>query len=138
MWLIFQSLTVPLQSSGFLNKNYLFIFGCARSLLCLYRLFFLVAASGGYSPLWCGGFSHWGAQAVGVWAEVTVGYGLSICGLWALEHWLCSCGTWLEQLHGTWNLCGPGIKPLSSVLGGGSYSLPYQGSSAVVDFKLIK
>ena len=52
--------------------------------------FFLVAASGGYSSLQCGGFSYWGAQAVGVWAEVSVGSRLSSGGLWALEHWLSS------------------------------------------------
>ena len=65
-------------------------------MLCLHRLFFLVAASEGYSSLQCGGFSYWGAQAVGVWAEVSVGSRLSSGGLWALEHWLSS---WAPELN---------------------------------------
>ena len=62
--------------------------------------FSLVAVSGGYSSLQCmasccDGFSGWGAQALGTWASVVVVHGLLL-------------------LHGTWDLLGPGIKPVSS------------------------
>ena len=33
------------------------------------------------------------AWALGTWASVVVARGLSICGSWALEHRLGSCGT---------------------------------------------
>ena len=42
----------------------------------------------------CGGFSCYGARALGVWASVVVARGLSSCGLRALESRLSSCGTW--------------------------------------------
>ena len=57
----------------------------------------LAAASGGYSLLWCAGFSLWwllllqsmGSRCTGL---VVVVHGLSSCGTWALEHRLSSCG----------------------------------------------
>ena len=56
----------------------------------------LAVASGGYSSLWCVGFSLWwlllrstGSRHVG---SVVAARGLSSCGLWALEHRLSSCG----------------------------------------------
>ena len=77
---------------------YLFIFGCAgSSLLC--GLF----SSGGRQGLLsshsaqvslCSGLSCWRAQAVGTWASVVAGYGLSICGSQALGHKLSSCEAW--------------------------------------------
>ena len=76
------------------NKFIYFIFDCVGSSL-LHVGFSLVAASGGYSLLWCvashcGGFSR--ARALGVRASVVVARGLSSCGSWALEHRLSSCG----------------------------------------------
>ena len=66
----------------------------------------LVAASRGYSSLWCMGFSlQWllllrstdsrcmGFSSCGMWAPVVVARGLSSCGSWALERRLSSCGT---------------------------------------------
>ena len=58
----------------------------------------LVAASGGYSLLWCVGFSLWwllfcGAWALGTRASVVVALGLSSCSSQALECRLSSCGT---------------------------------------------
>ena len=58
----------------------------------------LVAASGGYSSLWCAGFSlRWllllrstGSRREG---SVVVARGLSSCGSQALEHRLSSCGS---------------------------------------------
>ena len=57
----------------------------------------LVAASRGYSSLWCaashcGGFSCCGARALGTQATVVVAHGLSSCGARALERRLSSCG----------------------------------------------
>ena len=57
----------------------------------------LVAASVGYSSLWCAGFSlRWllllrsmGSRCT---ASVVVVHGLSSCGSWALERRLSSCG----------------------------------------------
>ena len=74
-----------------------FIFGCVGSSL-LHAGFSLVAASGGYSLLWCVGFSLWwllllGARALGIWASVVVAHGLSSCGSRAVERRLSSCGT---------------------------------------------
>ena len=59
----------------------------------------LVAASGGYSLLWCAGFSLWWLlllQSTGSrwWVSVVVAHGPSSCGSWALERRLSSCGTW--------------------------------------------
>ena len=67
---------------------YLFIFGCIGSLL---------AASGGYSSLWCTGFSLGGFSLRSTGSRRT---GFSSCGPWALEHRLsCSaaCGIFLDQ-----------------------------------------
>ena len=44
--------------------------------------------------------------------------GLSSCGSRALEHRLSSCGAWASLLHGTWDLPGPGIEPVSPALAG--------------------
>ena len=52
----------------------------------------LVATSGGYSSLWCTGFSYCGAWALGVQASVVVARGLSSCGSRALQRRLSSCG----------------------------------------------
>ena len=40
----------------------------------------------------CGGFSCYGAEALGVRASVVAACGLSSCGSRALEHMLSSCG----------------------------------------------
>ena len=71
----------------------------------------LVAASEGYSLLWCAaahcGVSSCEARALGLWALVVAALGLTSCGTWALERagfsscvaWalerrLSSCGAW--------------------------------------------
>ena len=51
-------------------------------------------------------------------ASVAVACGLSSCGSWALEHRLSSGGPWAQLLHGTWDLPGPGIRPVSLALAG--------------------
>ena len=85
-------------------KNYL-IFGCGGSSL-LHAGFSLAAESGGYSSLWCAGFSlQWllflqstgsrpaGFSSCGAWASVVVARRLSTCGSRPLECRLSSCGT---------------------------------------------
>ena len=89
---------------------YLFIFGCIGSLLL--HVGFLQLQQAGATPscgAWashCGGFSCYGARALGVWASVVV-----VCGL-------SSCGAWAQLLRSMWNLPGPGLKPLSPALAG--------------------
>ena len=88
-----------------------------NTVLCFFGFFFLgcvgssslcglslVAASGGYSSLWCVGFSLpcllcCGTQALGTWASVVTARGLGSCGMWALERaGFSSCGTQAQQL----------------------------------------
>ena len=77
----------------------------------------LVAASGGYSSLWCVGFSwRW---LLLLWSMGSRHVGFSSCGLWALEHRLSSCGTEAQLLHGMWDLPRPGLEPVSPALAGG-------------------
>ena len=82
------------SSSFFFNFIYFlfFIFGCAGSSL-LHVGFSLVAATKGYSSLWCAGFSlRWllllGAQALGTRVSVVVAHGLSCSA---------ACGIFLDQ-----------------------------------------
>ena len=75
---------------------FIYLLLAALGLRCYIQLS-LVAASGGYSSLWCSGFSlRWfsccGAWALGTWASVVVARGLSSCGLRALESRPRSCG----------------------------------------------
>ena len=75
----------------------------------------------------CGGFSCCRAQALGAWASVVVARGLSSCGSRALECRLSSCGARAQLLHGTWDLPGPGLKPVSPALAGGFLTTAPQG-----------
>ena len=73
---------------------------------------FLVAVTGVYSSLQFKGFSLQCLlllQSTGFrpWASVVTACGLRSCGVQA------------QLLHGTWNLPGPGIKPMSPALAGG-------------------
>ena len=76
-----------------------------------------------------GGFSCCGARALGAWASVVVAHGLSSCGSWALECRLGSCGARAYLLHGTWDLPGPGIEPVSPALAGGFLTTAPPGKS---------
>ena len=81
---------------SFINLFILFYFWL-RWVLVAARRFSLVVVSGGYSLLWCAGFSLWwllllwstGSRAQ---ASVVAACGLSSCGMWALERRLSSCG----------------------------------------------
>ena len=79
----------------FFNLFYLFYFW----LLGFSLLLWAFSSSGewarcGVRASHCGGFSCYGAWALGTWASVVVACGLSSYGSWALEHRLSSCGTW--------------------------------------------
>ena len=82
-----------------INLFYLFIYFWLRWVFVAAHGLSLVVASGGYSSLWCVGFSlQWllllqstGSRHVG---SVVVAHGLSSCGSRALEHRLSSCGAW--------------------------------------------
>ena len=68
----------------------------------------------------CTGFSldaeSWGYSLAAMQASCHTGF--SCCGAQVLEHGLNSCGTWAWLLHGTWDLPGPGIEPVSPALAG--------------------
>ena len=66
----------------------------------------------------CGGFSCFGARALGMRASVVVACRLSSCGLWVLEHRLRSCASRAQLLRGMWDLPGPGLEPVSPALVG--------------------
>ena len=68
------------------------------------RGFSLVAESRGYSSLRCVGFSLWWLLLL--WSTGSRCVGFSSCGSRAL------------LLHGTWDLPGPGLKPVSPELAG--------------------
>ena len=83
----------------------------------------LVAASGGYSSLWCADFSlRWllllrstGSRCTGF---SSCGTQASSCGSWALERRLSSCGTRAQLLCSMWDLPGPGLEPMCPALAG--------------------
>ena len=69
----------------FFNKViYLLIFAALG--LLLHAGFSLVAAGGGYSLLWCAGFSLWWLLLL--WSKDSRREGFSSCGTWAQYLWL--------------------------------------------------
>ena len=75
----------------------------------------LVVVSGGYSSLWCMGFSlRWLLLLQSTGSRCT---GFS-SGSWALEHRLSICGARAQLLHSIQDLPRPGIEPVSPVLAG--------------------
>ena len=92
----------------FFRLHWVFVAACGLS---------LVAASRGYSLLWCAGFSlQWLFLLQRMGSRHA---GFSSCGLRALERRLCSCGSWASLLRSMWDLPRPGIKPMSPALAGG-------------------
>ena len=76
----------------------------------------LVAASRGYSSLWCTGFSlQW---LLLLWSSGSRHAGFSSCGSRALERRLSSCDARAQLLHGMWDLPGPGLEPVFPALAG--------------------
>ena len=104
----------------------------------------LVEASGDYSSLQCMGFSlqwllllrsmgsrHAGFSSCSTQASVAARR-LSSCGAQAAVVVACglsSCGAQAYLLHGTWDLPGPGIKPVSPALAGGLLTTAPPGKS---------
>ena len=102
-----QYTSVVINHSIFFNKFiYLFIYFWLHWVFVTARGLSLVVASGGYSSLWCAGFSLWwllllqstgsrhtGFSSCGTRASVIVAHGLSSCGSQTLEYRLSSCGT---------------------------------------------
>ena len=77
--------------------KFIYLFLAALGLCCYTRAFLYLWLAGatlqcGAWASQCSGFSCCGPQALGTWASVVVARGLSICGSWALEHRLSSCG----------------------------------------------
>ena len=96
--------------------HWVFIAACRSS---------LVAASGGYSSLWCTGFSLQWLLLLQSTGSRRVGF--SSCGMLAQQLWLAgsraptrvsSCSTWAQLLRGTWDLPGPGLEPMFPALAG--------------------
>ena len=93
----------------------------------------LAVASGGYSLI----AVHWLLTVVaslvvenelqGMSASVVVGTWAQWLQLPGLEHRLNSGRTWAELLHGTWDLPGSGIEPMTPALAGGFFTTEPQG-----------
>ena len=116
LWLTDNPLLSVSSCSYFLFYLFVFIFGCVGSSL-LRMGFSLVAASGGYSSLWCTGFSlRWLFLLRSTGSRRS---GFCSCGSRALEHRLSSCGAWASLLNGMWDLPRPGLEPVSPALAGG-------------------
>ena len=79
------------NADGFL-KNYLFICGCVLGFCCCHGLL-LVAVSGAYSLVSVHRLLSAEHGLHGVQVLVVARYGLTSCGLWALECRLSSCVT---------------------------------------------
>ena len=87
----------------------------------------LVAASGGYSLLWCAGFSlQWLLLLRSMGSRCT---GFSSCGTRALERRLSSCGARAWLFRGMWDPPGPGLEPVSPALAGGFLTIAPPGRS---------
>ena len=114
---------------------FLFLFGCAGSLL---HQFSLVAGLGRgyYSSLQRTGFWLWCLLLLR-------SAGSRTCRLWsfalpALAHRLrlSGCGAWVQLLLGLWNLPGPGIALLSLALQGGFLATGPPGKPQTIHFKM--
>ena len=107
--------TKDLDMTGWLNNNNnLFnLFLIALVLYCYTRAF---STCGELGLLPC--FSEWASH----WSVFLWSTGSRVCGLYRLQH--TGLGAW-----DTWNLWGPGIKPMSPGLAGGFLSTVPQGKT---------
>ena len=88
--MFFISFSIHFVNFFFGMYTLLYVFGCAGSLLVQW----VFSSCGEWGLLstcsaqssHCGGFSCFGAQALGAWASVIVGHGLSSCDFLALGH----------------------------------------------------
>ena len=69
----------------------------------------------------CGGFSCYGAQALGVWASVVVALDSRTLAR--------SCGTQAELFHSIWDLLGPRIELIAPEFAGRFFSTVPPGKS---------
>ena len=105
------------EKSFFLKLINLFVYFWLRWVFVAARGLPLLVASGGYSLLWCAGFSlRWLLLLQSMGSRHT---GFSRCGSWALERRLSSCGARAQLLLSMWDLPGPGLEPMSPALAGG-------------------
>ena len=105
----------------------LFLFLAALGLRCCTHGLSLVAASRGYSSLWCAGFSlRWLLLLQSTGSRRT---GFSSCGSPTLECRLSSCGSRAQLLCGMWHLPRPGLEPVSPALAGGFLATVPPGKS---------
>ena len=72
---------MPAVSLSFFKKIYLFIYFWLCWVFIAVLWLSLVAASGGYSSLWCMGFSSWWLLLL--WSMGSGHVGFSSCGTWA-------------------------------------------------------
>ena len=111
---------------------FVYLFGCmGSSWLCE-----LVSSCGewGTTPVagcWFLLLRSTGSRACG-WASVVVAHGLNRGGFQAPEHRLSSCGAQAQLLHGTWDLPGSEVKPVSPPLAGGLFTTKPQGGLLVM------
>ena len=95
LWLFLMCICTYLSFLNSLFSFYLFsfyLFFWLHYIFVVVHGLSLVAASGGYSLLWCAGFSLWWLLLLRSMGSRCAGF--SSCGSWALEHRLSSCGTW--------------------------------------------
>ena len=107
---------------------YLFIFGCAGSLL----------------P--CGLFSSCGKQELRFTVvappvaehgfQGVQAYRFSSCGSWAREHTLSSCGTGAQMLCSMWDLPRTGSQRASPALAGGVITTEPPGKPSLIYFEI--
>ena len=95
---VFEEQFLILMKSNLPICSFFFFFGCFVAVCGLS----LVAASRGYSSLWCAGCSLWWLLLL--WSTGSKHAGFSSCGSWALERRLSSCGTRAYLLRSMWDL----------------------------------
>ena len=124
--LVFKVLLGSLQYPFFL-KNYLLLFFWLCWVFIAACGLSLVVTSGGYSSLWCAGFSlQW---LLLLWSTGSRCAGFSSCGSRVLKRRLSSLGTQAQMLCGMWDLPGPGLEPVSPALAGGFLTTVPPGKS---------
>ena len=108
----------------FFNLFILFIYFWICWVFVAERVLSLAEASGGYSSLWCAGFSLQWLLLLRSTGSRCVGF--SSCSTQAQQLWLVgsrarlsSCGTRAYLLCGIWDLPGAGIEPMPPALAGG-------------------
>ena len=85
----------------------------------------LVAVSGGYSSLWCTGFSL-------RWLLLLQSTGSRPAGSVVVAHGLSSCGARAQLLRSMWDLPRPGLEHVSPALAGGFLTTVPLGKSEKV------